>query len=340
MNKIFLLLLILVAPNLFAEDLEPSPDVVDPMASMKELGPTDLPDEVELAPETLADKPDETVKAMVEAAAIPAPEAVSVSAPIPEPAPLPRPIANSSVQIDEQDDFNPRKGHWVTTFGFEGLEYEVPLEFIGVKETFKDETRQLYGGRLGFGREFYLGWGFNTTTKLEGFYVGTLFEKATNAGPEQEAEEYAYIKRTGQIYGGEINQSLGMVFDFHTKNPFLDQMTYMTLEPFVFAGFGRARTYNRLSYHYDTTIDEDYRATIEDSLNTTSVGGGFNLTSLTGFFLYLKATQYRYNVTKRREHGYSDPDGAGNRVDFNTTTTDDVDVKPTTIYAIGGGYKF
>lgn len=337
MNKILLLLLVLAAPQLFAEDIESNSELVDPMI------PVEKPsgEEIDLTLESDTGKVEEKQVKVKETGEdsvteLP-PERAQEFAPVVA-VPVATPVPISTIQVIDDDKFNPRKGHWLVSFGSEAMEYKIPLDFEGSKEQFEDEKRTLYGGRLGVGREFYLGAGFNTATKLEGFYMGTLFEKATNAGPEQEAEEFAYIKRTGHVYGGEATQSLGMIFDFHTKNPFLDEMTYMTLEPFVFAGIGRARAYNRLSYHWDTDVQEDYRARIQDSISSTSVGGGFNLTSSTGFFLYLKATQYQLHVTKRKEEGYRDTATAA-QVNFNTTSTD-VDTDPITIYAIGGGYKF
>jgi hypothetical protein len=238
----------------------------------------------------------------------------------------------------EDDTYNARKGHWVTTFGFEATEYEMPLNFIGAKESFSDENKQLYGGRLGFGREFHLFWRLKTTTMFEGFYMGTLFEKSINAAPEEVDEEFAYIKRTGHIWGGEASQSLSFLFDLKTKNPLLDEMTYLVVEPFIFAGVGMARAYNRLNYHYDTTIDEDYRLRVNDDLTIASVGGGISFTSLTGFFLYLKATQYRLDITKRREEGLSKLDGEAAVAIDNVNTN--LDSNLITVYAIGGGYKF
>ncbi len=319
MNKYFCLsLLFLLSINLTqAQDVETSSEVVDPMS------PTVVP-EVEINPPVTTEVKEET----------PTPETLKESEPVPPTTPIPMVTS----EVHEHQDFNPRKGHWITTFGIEGIEYEVPLNFQGTNKTFEDQKRNLYGARLGFGREFYLGWGFNTTTKLEGFYMGTLFESATDPNSDETGSDDAFVKKTGNIYGGEASQSLGFMFDLHTRNPFLDEMTHLIVEPYVFAGVGQARAYNRLSYHYDDSVQEDYRIKVQDSMTTASVGGGINFTSPTGFFLYLKATQYRLNITKRKEEGYFQPDGQA-VTSINQTLTE-VDSNPITVYALGGGYKF
>jgi hypothetical protein len=241
-------------------------------------------------------------------------------------------------KIETKKVFNSRESHWVTSFGFETMKYEVPIDFTGVKAKFKDQKREIFGGRIGVGREFHLGGGFLTTSRIEGFYMGTLFEKAQNAGPEQASETISYTKKTGHVYGADLTQSFSYVFDFKIKNPFIDERISMSLESFVFAGLGRGKVYNRLSYHYETNILEDYRIRVEDKINTTSLGAGFNLISSEGFFFYLKATQYQLGITDRSEKGLSQPSGQP-LVRLNRTTKS-VSSDPTYVYAIGGGYKF
>ncbi len=248
------------------------------------------------------------------------------------------PVPMVTSEIMDEDEFVPRKGHWITTFGFEGSEYEVPFNFNGTEKNFSSENRALYGARLGFGREFYLGWGFNTTTKLEGFYMGTIGQRVETVGSEDLDEESAFFKKTGQFYGGEASQSLGFIFDLKTRNPLLDEVVHLIVEPYVFAGIGQGRAYNRINYNYDSTISENYRVRIEDAVTISSMGGGINFTSLAGFFLFLKATQYRLDITKRTENGVSQLDGEAPIVIDNTLT--DLDSKLITIYSLGGGYKF
>lgn len=338
MNKIIFIILVLFSHQLFAEDLEPSSEVVDPLIPMEaseNIVPIATEDEPEMTTENAQENPPATVaEKIVEPSLEPSvTEMKQVENPIATPAPV------MTTNFKERGHYQPRKGHWVSTFGFEGMEYQVPLDYQGTHDEFEDEKRAYYGGRLGFGREFYLGLGFTTSTKIEGYYMGTLFETALSADPEVQNVEFAYTKKTGYMYGADIVQSLGFIFDMATKNPFMEEMTYLTVEPFVFAGIGRAQAYNRTSYHWETNGIEDYRSTTEDQITTASWGGGLNVTSITGFFLYLKATQYRLNITKREEETFSStttvPAGTTSK---NTLT--DVDVDPVTVYAIGGGYKF
>jgi hypothetical protein len=250
------------------------------------------------------------------------------------------PVITSDMKSDEKA-FNPREGHWITTFGFETVNYQVPFEFTGERENFRPGEQELYGGRLGIGREFYLGAGLHISTKIEGYYMGTLFEKVVNAAPEEVNEEFAFTKKTGQIYGGNVVQTLGFMFNIKTKNPFMDEMTFLSIEPFFEAGLGVARAYNRRNYLFDTGptgVQEGYKLRIVDEIATQHMGGGINFTSSSGYFLYLKSTVHTLDVTKRKLNGFSRPDGQA-PIDLSATQKK-VETDPVTIYAIGGGYKF
>jgi hypothetical protein len=235
---------------------------------------------------------------------------------------------------------NHRKSHWLTTFNFEGMKYELPFEFRGVKKNFKDRDQELYGARLGLGGQLYLGAGFFTTSRVEGYYNGTLFTKIQNAGPEDEDEEVAQLKRTGGIYGAEVSQQLGFIMEFRTKNPFMDEWAHLTFEPFVEAGLGVAQAYNSVSYYYDSAgeIDEGYRQRISDRLSNAKVGAGFNLTGRSGFFMFVRATVNRYDIIERKTRTYTKQDGEAPTTDKDTIK--DAKIDPVTIFALGGGYKF
>ena len=68
------------------------------------------------------------------------------------------------------------------------------------------------------------------------------------------------------------------------------------------------------------------------------VGAGFNLTSNSGFFLALKATINRYDVTQRKIDGFTQPNGQAT-TPINETLKD-AKIEPVVIYTLGGGYKF
>jgi hypothetical protein len=249
------------------------------------------------------------------------------------------PITTTTVDEDK-GRFNPRKNHWLVTFGFEGMKYETPFDFEGVEKTFKPSTEEFWGGRLGFGGELYLGAGFMTATKVEGYYVGTLFARRLNAGPDDEDEEVSYSKQTGQIFGVDVVQSLSYLIDFKTKNPFMEEWAYLTLEPFIEAGIGRAYARNRVDYNYETgpTVDEGYKMKVQDDIVNARIGGGVNLTANTGFFLYARAHINTFDVTQRKTKEFT----RFNQLPGTSVSAQSSDVKldPITTYAIGGGYKF
>ncbi len=257
------------------------------------------------------------------------------------------PTLNSSTELDDVEDkpFNPREGHWISTIGAEGMSYKLPFDFNGVRKDITPGPQELWGGRIGLGGEIYLGAGFNTTTKVEGYFVGTFFTRSVTGDPEVRNLEFAFTKKTGQVFGGDLVQSIGFMFDFKTKNPFMDQMTYLTMEPFIEAGIGYAQAYNRINYHYNTgrvdgtsQVLEDYRVKVEDGIMNQRVGGGINLISRGGFFLYLRSTVNRYDINKRKISGSQRFDDGGP-----IKISQDIKnpkIAPVTIYAIGGGYKF
>lgn len=237
--------------------------------------------------------------------------------------------------------FNPRSSHWLTTFGFEGMKYVAAYEdFIGVKKNFKATKTELWGGRLGLGGTIYLGKGITTTTLVEGYYVGTLFSRVLNGGPEDDDLEFAYTKKTAQVWGATASQQLGFLFDMKTKNPFMDEMTYLTVEPFVMAGVGFARAYNSVNYSYKlATTDERFKQSIEDEMTNAQIGAGINFTASSGFFFYMRVTQNRYDITNR-EIKTKIKQNADPSITSNSRTIKDAKIDPITTYALGGGYRF
>lgn len=250
------------------------------------------------------------------------------------------PVISTRTPEDDRK-LNHYKSHWLTSFGFEGLKYETNYNFTGKRKRFRPSTQELWGGRIGLGYQLHLGKGFFATTKVDGYFVGTLFTRSLTAAPQEATEEAAFIKRTGQVFGADITQSLGYIFEMKTKNPFMDEWAYLTVEPYIEAGIGRASAYNRLNYHWDTgagNTQEDYRARIKDELTNVRYGGGFNFTANSGFFLYLKGTVNNFNVTERSVQEFVKQDGVSGAT--SKTTPKNVTLDPVIIYALGGGYKF
>jgi hypothetical protein len=334
MNKLILCLLVLISFPLYSQDdntleLNEEGVEVNPLEKSEEAAPAESSEVVitteEPAPvEAPAEEVTETPKTVEE---IVAPLAYET-----------KPALITETEIETKKSFSPLESHWYTTVGFEAMEYTLPFSYTGSKESFDEENRNLYGGRLGFGGEIYLGAGFLISTRVEGYYMGTLFESAQTADPELPDEDLATIKDAGQIYGGDIVQSLSFMWELKTKNPIMQTMTYLMVEPFVEIGVGRAWAFNKKDYSYDTgAVVEEYDQSFNDELTNVRVGGGINFTSRQGFFLFLKATENRYDITKRRTKGYFYSDGnASTPVNSEPST----DLGPIMVYSLGGGYKF
>ena len=341
MNKLILCFLCLLTLPLYAQDEAPLELEEDGMVS----NPTENPDkpvdisdtntEEEFVP-TEEFKKEETGTA--EVLQEPVEEIIAPA----KPAVTSKPDLYLEKEMNEgKRQFEQRESHWLTTFGFENSKYEVipdDFEFNGKKD-FKNGTQELWGGRLGFGGEIYLGAGFLTRSTIEGYYMGTLFSRVLNGGDVAEDEKFAYTKRTGQILGFDAAQSFGWMFDFKTKNPFMDEWAYLTIETFVEAGIGLAYAYNNINYSYDLDVTQErYKLRVRDDLLNARVGAGFNLTSNAGYFLSLKATVNRYEVTKRKIDGIFQEDNTGGTVIDESPKN--VNIDPILIFHLGGGYKF
>jgi hypothetical protein len=242
--------------------------------------------------------------------------------------------------IEEDTSFNPRKSHWVTTFGAENLNYKLPYNYTGLKEQFRPNERPLYGARLSFGREMYLGGSLFITPKVDVFYLGTLFESVKSAASEEPDEDVSGVKDAGSFYGAEAGGQISYMIDFKTKNPFMDEMAELALEFVGEIGVGKAKAYNKKSYFYDTSIKEKYKAIIEDDMTTSKIGGGVNILSVhSGFFLYLRGFINTLDITQRKIRTKEEVNSGGTSATTKTTLKS-VDMDPVMIYMLGGGYKF
>jgi hypothetical protein len=366
MNKLILCLVVLFSFSLFAQEEDTVPEL---NAEGVEITPETTTSEA-VAPVTEEAAPvvteeaapvvteeaapvvtEEAAPAVTEEATPVVNEEPPVIADEPRPVSSPTPLSSQTpaliteTDFYEQRHFNPRESHWVTSFTFEGGKYEIipkEYEFEGRKD-FKNGYKQLYGGRLGFGGEIYLGAGFVTRSMVEAYYLGTLFSRVLNGGAEAEDVDFAFTKQTGQLMGGDASQSLGWMFDFKTKNPLMDEWAYLAVEIYVDAGIGKAWAHNRTNYSYDTgtaprAAQESYKLTVKDDLLNARVGAGMNFTSSSGFFLALKATVNRLEVTDRRIKGFIQENGqVPDPID---DSPKDVNIDPVVIYTVGGGYKF
>jgi hypothetical protein len=334
MTKFILFVLILALPVWGQDQLTPD-------ASGVSVETEEFPAEASISSESSQNKTQETTELGREESGQgvvlnPAPEGTENSGLNLDPALASTPVL--STEVDDDEKFIARKSHWIATYGFETLKYPVFWDFSGVKKNFRKGDLEFWGGRLGFGRELYLGGGIQTATKVDGFYVGTLFSKIQNGGDLDSDVTLAYTKKTGQMYGVEASQSLSFLFDLKTKNPFLDEWAYLVVEPFIEAGVGLARAMTRLNYQHDIVTFEGYRLRVEDSLVSAKLAAGINFISNSGFFLTLKASQTRMTVSNRstsqrlRQSGDSEYSY--------TSPTIKENIAPITVFALAGGYKF
>lgn len=334
MIKLFTLILALSSFSTFAQEdtVSITEETLKTPAEVSVLeAPAEQPAEENMTVDSTEEKKTEEVVEQVEVA----PAVVST------PVATVMPTLKTEKVLEEENTFKTRASHWVTSFTFENSQYELfpdNYSFSGKKD-FESEKHQLWGGRLGFGGEIYLGWGFVTRSMIEGYYHGTLFSQVLNGGDYDSDVKFAYTKKTGQILGGDASQSFGWMFDLKTVNPFTDEMTYLSIETFVEAGIGKGWAYNKLNYAYDLdTTDERFNIRVRDDLLNARVGAGINMTSNQGFFLSLKATINRYEITQRKINGYIQEDD-----DPQTTISENPEnakIDPVVIYTLGGGYKF
>jgi hypothetical protein len=252
----------------------------------------------------------------------------------------PNAVPTVAADIDsESETFNHRKSHWTTQFAFENLRYELPFNYDGGQRKFGVKDQDMWGMRMGFGREVYLGGGFLLGARLDGYYLGLLAQddKVVKKADVTVTSE----KRTGQVYGADAILHLGWMFDYKTRNPFLGDMAFMSMELFVEGGVGRGNSYFRKDYFYEVPTEprDDYDIIIEDSYTTQRATVGANFLSTTsGFYFTLQATTLTLDVDKRKIRGKQQIDSGGIQAIGPGNGTADLD--PITVFTFGGGYKF
>jgi hypothetical protein len=237
--------------------------------------------------------------------------------------------------------FGPLKNHWIVTFGGEQLDYELPLDYQGAYQKFPTKkfpnSRILSGGRVGLGKEYVLANKLLASTKVDGYFLGTLFAQAQTGSPGADID-ISQTKRTGQIFGLEVSQSIGFSRPFSFRHLLLDEMSFLRFEPFVEAALGMARAFNKIEYFDVRNGRQEYEHRFTDKLLNTRLSIGFNLTSVQNYFMYAKASANKFVITDRQIHRQEMEDG--------TLTVDpvrndsDADMGIVMSYAIGGGYKF
>lgn len=335
------------------ENVNPAKDIP---AQLPDVSPAELTNKSE-AETTVTETPSDEPAAVVEETAEtkkaeetpnPTADEIKITEEKPEEKPIDQtpppavstPVITSEAQVDDRF-LNHRKSHWISTYSVDSLKYDLPWTFKnGARKHIGRRDQELYGPRVGLGGQLYLGAGFFTTTMVEGYYDGTLFTKEQRANPDVDVK-VGSIKRVSGLYGVDVSQSLGHIFEFKAKNPFLDEWAYLTFEPFVEAGLGVAKSYNRVNYYYRTSAhNEAYKATIQDTLTNARIGGGFNMTSRMGFFLQVRATVNRFDIGTRKTKSYTLDDNSGSPVQTPTITDKNAKMDPVTVITIGGGYKF
>ncbi|HXH32585.1 MAG TPA: hypothetical protein VNJ01_17435 [Bacteriovoracaceae bacterium] len=249
------------------------------------------------------------------------------------------PLVLSSEEVETKPKFLKKTSHWVFNFNFEYLKYDVPFAFAGEKKNIRPENRDFFGGRFGFGRELFLRPGIISTTRLDGYFNGTLDLTNLKGGDDEDAEVFSKYKREGYLYGLDINQTLGYLFEMKTKNPMMEDMTYLTIEPYVLAGVGAARAFNSVVYEYDLTVVEKYNVEINDDLANFRLGIGLNFTSNLGYFFNIGVTQNNYKILERKLKGEFQRNGDASPT-LQNDTMKDVSIDEIWIYSLGGGFKF
>ena len=248
------------------------------------------------------------------------------------------PALISSSQDDQKKTFNHRTSHWIATFGFSGTQYKVPYSFVGQKKSYDEESVELQGGRLGVGMEAYMGLGFLLGARVEGYYMGTTFNRerfAKNVGNTEVRSE----NNRAQMYGGEVIGHAGWMFDYKTRNPFLGEMTSMAMELFGEVGAGVGQNYFSKNYKNADAVDEIYRARITESFRSATVAAGVNfLSRTTGYFLNLKVSRMFFDIDETKFKSRTGTASVPINNVIPTVTGRDVD--PVTVIAVGGGYKF
>ncbi len=250
------------------------------------------------------------------------------------------PIVIESGNGEPQKRFERRASHWVLSYFFEHSKYEAPFDFVGVKRNIEEVNQDLWGLRLGFGREFFIRPGVTTATKVEAYFQGVFDSLSYKSGATEDAPQFSYYRRQSQLMGADVVQTLGYMFEMKTKNPLMEEMTYLTIEPYVLGGLGMAYAQNGANYSYNTGgTNERYKVLFTDHLVNFKLGLGVNFTSGQGHFFGLSVTQNNYKILERETYGFRRQSGEASDTSLNRIQKD-LGVSEVWTYALGGGYKF
>lgn len=242
----------------------------------------------------------------------------------------------SATSVDEKKPFSSTENHVIGLFSFEKSRYSFPAEYQGEKESFKKDSRDLFGLRLGAGPEWYLGKGFDFGFRGDVYYLGTAFERGEN--PDNLSDSQAREKNSGQLYGADAVAHLGWNFDYKIRNPLIDEISSLTGEFFVEAGAGLGQAWNRKNYYYRANnVDEYYQLNVSEKFASTTIAVGFNAISRSGYLFFLRAAQLDTKVSEVTLKGRSRANGTEDIID---ETLRNVSASPLTLFSIGGGYKF
>jgi hypothetical protein len=266
----------------------------------------------------------------------PEPELIQNLPMVASPAKFRRPTLLTDAELAEppaEKEFKLRESHWNVNISADGMRYPtLNFDYEGERKDFRDSERGLTGGKVGLGRDFYLGANLFFGLKVEGFYYGINQKDEKKAGPTYADTIVRVAKHLGQYYGGDVAATLSTTFEFKTKNPFLGDMSSLACEPFIELGLGSGRGWNRLDYK-DNANTETYKYIAEDKITSSKWGGGFNIIhTTTGYYLSVKALFINMDLTRdTREKKNA---GTETRV-LDQSITDSVFVG-----SVGGGYRW
>lgn len=226
---------------------------------------------------------------------------------------------------------------WSFKTGAEYIGYKTNLpEFRGVHDSIRGgEIADVLGLGISFGRDFYLGAGFNASIGIGGTYAKTLARELSNAASDLDVE-IANTRKSHLILTGELQGSLGYTFD----NKVID------IQPFIEGsiGLGRAELdyqYNREDIESDGTSDETYKVNSEEVFTLTKLSLGVNFISFKGLVTYVKVTTAMLTINERKVDGRSNIAGTADIVDLDTPKQKKLDeVSFVTMASLGLGYLF
>lgn len=224
------------------------------------------------------------------------------------------------------------KHGFVMGIGASKVVYGLYQDFEGTTEQFKEEKIDLYGPTLTIGYDWMVAQRLLVGLRAEPYMLSTFKRNDSKTLNSSTTVD-------GQVYGMNAIGRLGLLFDFKTKNLFLDEWGSFIGELFVEAGMGRGNSTLGKDYRFSDGVTEElYDIRVNEDFMTRIWAVGFSATTINGAYIELKFAQMSTFNNDVRIQGKGQVN-SGTIDDFNIPLKN-VSSTPTTFVGLNVGHHW